>query len=169
MIEIDISIPDPSWEEACSDCEAIVEKAIHAVFDHSPVARKLLADDIVPEISIVLANNDLVQTLNREYRGKDKPTNVLSFAMLDTKNGWKAPDHSGPCALGDLILAFETLREEAAEERKTLSAHFTHLIVHGTLHLLGYDHIQDDAAEAMENLEIQILNGLGIKNPYSCA
>ena len=168
MIEIDISIADPAWEESCPDCESIVEKAIHAVFDHTPAGQKMLADGIMPEISIVLANDDLVRTLNREYRGKDKPTNVLSFALLDTEEGWQAPPHPGPCALGDLILAFETLKKESEEEQKPLADHFIHLVIHGTLHLLGYDHIHDDEAETMESIEIQILNGFGVKNPYSC-
>lgn len=169
MISIDTAISDPAWEESCGDCEAIVEKAIHAVFEHSPVAKALLKKKIAPEISVVLANDDLVHTLNRDYRDKDKPTNILSFAMLDTDDGWQAPDHPGPCALGDLVLAYETVKREAGEENKTFESHLTHLLIHGTLHLLGYDHLEDAAAEEMETIEIQILNVFGIKNPYITA
>ena len=167
MIEVDISIPDPSWESACPDCEEIVGKAINAVIAHSPVAKKLITSGVDPEISVVLANDDLIQTLNREYRDKDKPTNVLSFAMLDGDDGWKMPDYSGPCPLGDLVLAFETVERESAAEGKSFTDHFTHLIIHGMLHLLGYDHVEDKEAEIMESLEIQILKTLSIKNPYS--
>jgi probable rRNA maturation factor len=166
MIEIDVSISDPAWEDSCDDCEAIVTKAIEAVFQHSPVAKKLIAENILPEVSVVLANDDLVHTLNRDYRDKDKTTNILSFAMLDTDDGWQSPKHAGPCALGDLILAYETVKREAEEEKKTFNSHLTHLVIHGTLHLLGYDHIQDDDAEIMETLEIQILSGFNIGNPY---
>ncbi|MBI2234156.1 MAG: rRNA maturation RNase YbeY [Micavibrio aeruginosavorus] len=166
---MDTAISDPAWEESCDDCEAVVEKAIHAVFAHAPVAKGLLKKKVAPEISVVLANDDLVHTLNRDYRDKDKPTNILSFAMLDTDDGWQAPDHPGPCALGDLVLAYETVKREAEVEGKTFESHFTHLLIHGTLHLLGYDHIEDEAAEEMETIEIQILNEFGIKNPYITA
>jgi probable rRNA maturation factor len=166
MIEIDISIPDPSWETACPDCESLVETAVHATLSQSPEAKKMLIAGIEPEISIVLANDDLVHTLNREYRNKDKPTNVLSFAMLDGENGWEAPKQPGPCPLGDLILAYETVDRESRDENKPFPHHLTHLIIHGTLHLLGYDHMNDMDSEEMESLEIQLLKGLNIENPY---
>lgn len=166
MIEIDTSISDPAWEEACQDCEAVIAKAVHAVFAHAPVAKDMIRHGVQPEISVVLANDDLVHTLNRDYRDRDKPTNILSFAMLDGDHGWEAPKREGPCTLGDLVLAFETVQREAKEENKTFESHFLHLVIHGTLHLLGYDHMQDDEAEAMESIEIQILGEFGIGNPY---
>lgn len=169
ILSIDISITDPQWETACPECEALTEKAIYSVFSGSPIARQLILNGVEPEISVVLANDDLVQTLNREYRNKDKPTNVLSFAQLDTPDGWQAPAAPGPCTLGDLILGFETVRTEAEQEKKSLSAHLTHLIIHGMLHLLGYDHMEEGPADAMESLEIQLLKGLGYQNPYSNA
>lgn len=165
-IEIDIAVQDPGWESLSPDCEALIERAIHAVFATCPVALGLLRDDVMPELSVVLANDDLVRMFNRDYRDKDKPTNILSFAQLDEADGWTAPDTRGPCALGDLILARETIVREAAEAEKPLNDHLTHLIIHGTLHLLGYDHMEDEEAEAMESLEIRILKGLGIENPY---
>lgn len=165
-IEIDVSISDPSWESRSPFCQTLVEEAIQAVFTESPVAQKLIADKVEPEISVVLANDDLVQELNRQYRDRDQPTNVLSFAQLDGETGWKAPDHPGPCALGDLILAFGTVDQESKDDHKPFEHHLTHLIIHGMLHLLGYDHIEEEEAERMESLEIQILKDLNITNPY---
>lgn len=108
------------------------------------------------EVSIVLADNAFVQVLNKNYRGKDKPTNVLSFPQDDDLMG----------SLGDIIFAFETVKAEAAEQNKNFNNHLAHLAVHGTLHLLGYDHMDAAEAEEMEALEIKILSGMNIPNPY---
>jgi probable rRNA maturation factor len=166
QITIDTSIQFPDWEESCDDCEALISKGIHAVFKQSPVARNMIESGIEPEISVVLANDDLVHVLNRDYRDKDKPTNILSFAQLDDDDGWHAPDMPGPCVMGDLILAYETIQKESVEHGKPFEDHFLHLVIHGMLHLLGYDHIEEDEAEEMESLEIQILSDFGINNPY---
>ncbi|MAM35326.1 MAG: rRNA maturation RNase YbeY [Micavibrio sp.] len=112
------------------------------------------------ELSIVLANNKFIQNLNSEYRGKDKPTNVLSFPASD-KTGYII---RGP--LGDIILAHETILQESDAEKKGFETHMTHLLLHGLLHLLGYNHIEDDEAHEMERIEIEILQKIGIKNPY---
>ncbi len=105
------------------------------------------------EITVVLADDAFVRGLNRDYRGKDKPTNVLSFPG-DIPH------------LGDIVLARETIEREAKEQGKTFRDHAAHLLVHGTLHLLGYDHMKAKEAEIMEALEIKILNKLAISNPY---
>lgn len=113
----------------------------------------------VAELSIVLTDDAEQRELNRDWRGKDSATNVLSFPQIEP---------FGPVTgiLGDVILARETLEREALDLGKSLSDHFTHLIVHGFLHILGYDHIDEQDALAMEALETQILAGLGIADPY---
>lgn len=159
--EIDVSVQDPAWESAFSDIETIVHDVTMLAIDVGKLPDDIKGRDV--EVSIVLANDDLVQVLNREYRGKDKPTNVLSFASLDADDPLPP---EGPVHLGDLILAYETLEREAQEQNKSLKDHFTHLLVHGTLHLLGYDHIEEDEATMMETTEIRILERLNIQNPY---
>ena len=113
-----------------------------------------------PELTIRLVHNDESQELNSEYRGKDKPTNVLSFPF-------DAPPEVPIELLGDLIICAPVVQAEASEQGKTPQAHWAHMVVHGCLHLLGYDHIKDDEAETMENLERQIMAALGFSDPYS--
>jgi probable rRNA maturation factor len=115
------------------------------------------------EISLLLTDDAQVRQLNRDYRHKDKPTNVLSFPALDDDT--PIPPE-GPVLLGDVIIARETTEREAYEESKSLKNHLSHLVVHGVLHLLGYDHIEDDEAEEMESLERSILGALGVPDPY---
>jgi len=105
----------------------------------------------------------LIQVLNREYRDKDAPTNVLTFASLDSNDPIPV---NAPYPLGDVILAFQTIDREAREQGKFFKDHFLHMVVHGTLHLLGYDHITEDEANIMESLEIRILEKMNIQNPY---
>jgi|TARA_R100001143_G_scaffold37028_2_gene34454 probable rRNA maturation factor len=111
------------------------------------------------ELSIRLVNEAESAELNNDYRGKNYPTNVLSFPF-------ESPVPLEPMLLGDLVLCVNVVEKEAAEQNKVLQDHWAHLVVHGCLHLLGYDHIEDDEAELMESLEIRILDKLEIKNPY---
>ncbi|MEI6558561.1 MAG: rRNA maturation RNase YbeY [Rhodospirillaceae bacterium] len=121
------------------------------------------------ELGITLADDAAVRALNRDYRGQDRPTNVLSFPLvenlLDPDFEPEAP--GTPLLLGDVILAYETVAREAADQGKSLADHAVHLVVHGVLHLLGQDHGTDEAAEAMEGRETVILCKLGIADPYS--
>ncbi len=110
-------------------------------------------------VSVHLTDDKSSQTLNREYRGADKPTNVLSFPS-------ELPPLDGILTLGDLVLCPSVVNREAAQQGKEPEHHWAHMLVHGTLHLLGYDHIDDDTAERMESLEIQLLSAAGIPDPY---
>jgi probable rRNA maturation factor len=113
----------------------------------------------------VLGDDVMVRDLNRQFRDRDEATNVLSFATLDDDSA-PTPD-DGPVLLGDVIVAYETTAAEAAADGKTIAAHLSHLVVHGVLHLLGQDHIEDGEAEEMEALERRILAELGIPDPYA--
>lgn len=112
------------------------------------------------ELTIRIVDEDESQRLNRDYRGKDKPTNVLSF-------GFELPDEVDEALLGDLIICAQVVTREASEQDKTQEAHWAHMIVHGILHLLGYDHENDADAEVMESKEIAILARLDFPNPYT--
>lgn len=142
------------WPE---EAEAVVRRAAHAVLAGFDDAEGF------GEISVALMDDAAIRVLNRDYRDKDAATNVLSFP-LEAEDGAMPPGERSP--LGDIAIALETVTREAAEEDKTLAAHLTHMVVHGTLHLLGYDHEEDDEAEEMEALEREFLAGLGIADPY---
>ncbi|MDE1237949.1 rRNA maturation RNase YbeY [Vibrio aestuarianus] len=111
------------------------------------------------EVTIRVVDVQESQQLNREYRGKDKPTNVLSFPF-------EAPPGMEIDLLGDLVICRQVVAQEAQEQNKPLMAHWAHMVVHGSLHLLGYDHIEDDEAEEMESLETEIMLDMGFEDPY---
>lgn len=160
-VEIDVSVSEPEWNASFLDVEEISHKAMTLALQNAILPKEIRGREL--EASVVLANDDLIQILNREYRGMDKPTNVLSFATLDSDD--PLPEE-GPYPLGDIILSYQTIDREAAEQGKFFKDHFIHMIVHGTLHLLGYDHQTDDEATIMETLEIRILEKMNIQNPY---
>ncbi|MFC3116982.1 rRNA maturation RNase YbeY [Cellvibrio fontiphilus] len=111
------------------------------------------------EVSLYIVDEAEGEELNSQYRGKDYPTNVLSFPA-------DIPEEVGVPLLGDLVVCAPVVEREAQEQGKTLAAHWAHMLVHGTLHLLGFDHIDDDEADAMEQLETEIITGLGYQAPY---
>ncbi|AXP41643.1 rRNA maturation RNase YbeY [Haemophilus influenzae] len=111
------------------------------------------------EMTVRIVDEAESHELNLTYRGKDRPTNVLSFPF-------ECPDEVELPLLGDLVICRQVVEREAAEQEKPLMAHWAHMVVHGSLHLLGYDHIEDDEAEEMESLETQIMQGLGFADPY---
>jgi len=140
------------------DAEAVIRRAI------ATAAEMADADTGEAELAVMLTDDAGIRTLNNNWRGIDKPTNVLSFPALPP-TGPAGPDDP-PRMLGDIAIAFETTRAEADDEQKPFDHHLGHLAVHGFLHLIGYDHEEDDDAEAMEALETEILAQLGIPDPY---
>lgn len=155
---ISIVLEDGNWSGFASP-ETAIQEAAAALIHHLACRLARPADAM-----IVLGSDALVQDLNRRYRGKDTPTNVLSFPFQ--KPPGAAADEG---CLGDVVLAAETILREAEELGITPVAHLQHLVVHGLLHLLGYDHTTDAQAAEMEGLETQILAGLGIADPYAAA
>jgi probable rRNA maturation factor len=141
------------------DAEAVIHRAINAAAEIAD------ADVGEAELAVMLTDDSGLQTLNRNWRGIDKPTNVLSFPALQP-TGSGTPDDA-PRMLGDIAIAYQTTRKEADDEQKPFDHHLSHLAVHGFLHLIGYDHENDDDAEAMESLEQEILAQLGIPDPYA--
>ncbi|MGL4323653.1 MAG: rRNA maturation RNase YbeY [Beijerinckiaceae bacterium] len=154
---IDVMIEDEGWS-AIADVENLVIRAGEKALGHSGVAVRADA-----EIAVLLADDATIQKLNVQWRGQDKPTNVLSFPAVEAALIAQSP------ALGDIIIARETTLREARGESKTPASHLTHLVVHGVLHLLGYDHGNEEEAERMEALERQILGQLGVADPYADA
>jgi probable rRNA maturation factor len=152
--QVDVLVEDPRWE-ALGDLEALAAGAVEAALG---VARDAPAGPL--ELSLMLADDAALQALNRDWRGKDRPTNVLSFPAPPQE------ETPGPRHLGDIAMAYETLAREAEQDGKSLTDHALHLIVHGTLHLVGYDHEEEAEAETMEGLEIEALARLGVGNPY---
>ncbi|WP_324076123.1 MAG: rRNA maturation RNase YbeY [Erythrobacter sp.] len=157
-MQLDIDIED--WPQG--DWEALAERAAAAAGEGEPcLAHPRLV------VSLLFTSDAEVHTLNREWRQRDKPTNVLSFPMLEREELESLGADGPPEMLGDIALAYATCAREAAEKGVTLEAHATHLIVHGLLHLAGHDHVLSDAqAEQMEALETAILAKLGIADPY---
>lgn len=162
VLEIDV---DPVWGQD-TDWEALANRAAEAA---AQVAPELAHDNLI--VSLVMADDDEVHALNKQWRAKDKPTNVLSFPMLSREEVLHAAaDEGAPGMLGDLILAHGVCTREAAEKGISTEVHATHLIVHGMLHLAGYDHETGEAdATAMEALETKALALLGLPDPYCSA
>jgi probable rRNA maturation factor len=144
------------------DAEAVIQRAIAAAAE---IAKGGLADFGEAELAVMLTDDAGIRTLNNNWRGIDKPTNVLSFPALPP-TGAGGPDDA-PRMLGDIAIAYETTRKEADDEQKPFDHHLSHLAVHGFLHLIGYDHEKDHDAEKMESLEQEILAQLGIPDPYA--
>ena len=151
----------PAWRDTLPEAEALACGAARAALAAVPVDRRPPAG---AELSLVLADDTVLRRLNRDYRGQDKPTNVLSFA---NQAAIGSPARLDSDLLGDVVLARETLCREAAEQGKDPAHHLCHLVVHGVLHLLGYDHEIDSETAKMEDLEVDILAGLGIADPYA--
>jgi probable rRNA maturation factor len=145
-MQIDVEVEDPAWTSALADAADVAREAAGAALAGRAGA-----------VVVLLANDEAVRDLNARFRGKDRPTNVLSFPAPANPE-----DH-----LGDIALAYGVCAMEAAAQGKSLADHLRHLVVHGVLHVLGYDHDEDERAESMEALERRLLAGLGVSDPYA--
>ena len=152
---VTIDVEDEAWSQL-PGLEQLARSAVSAALTG------LNLGESNTETALLFTDDNSIASINAEWRGKPSPTNVLSFP---TPEDMPVPDGE-PRPLGDIVLAFGTVAREAEEQGKTLQGHAVHLIVHGVLHLAGLDHEDDKQAEDMERLEIEILKGLGISNPY---
>lgn len=166
MIRVELTAEE-AWSSSI-DWGGIAQLAVEEAVLHTPFG------DLGPclaeiEVSVRLTSDDEVQTLNRQYRGKDAATNVLSFPMVqrDLLDTVSQNSDDGEVLLGDIVVAHGVCVRESAERGVVLEQHVTHLIVHGTLHLLGYDHLTDQEGDAMEEIERAALAALGIADPYA--
>ncbi|MBP9752332.1 MAG: rRNA maturation RNase YbeY [Proteobacteria bacterium] len=159
--EVIVQIDDPSWLQWKQEDEwsSFFEEISNSVFSHFQIECPL-------EISVLLTKDDYIKKLNAQYLEKDKPTNVLSFPQISYIELQNISDFGVPILLGDIVMSFETIRKESEEQKKLLMNHIIHLYLHSLLHLLGYDHIEDEDAQKMESLERHFLQNLGISNPY---
>jgi probable rRNA maturation factor len=158
-----VAIEADGWMQALIDPATLAARAAEATL------RAACPDLAAADVSVLLADDAVLRALNQEWRDRDQPTNVLSFPATATRPG-ETPlaEFAGvPLLLGDIALGFETCAAEAERDGRTLSDHVAHLVVHGVLHLLGYDHEDDADAATMEGFEIRILAGMGIGNPYA--
>jgi len=162
-MNLEISIEDSRWQ----GLDPLAARSIQAVLDHCGLDADLC------EVSLLACDDARIAELNAEFREKPAPTNVLSWPAEDLaadEAGQVPPlpaaDFTGEIALGDIAISFDTCAREATEAGKSMDDHVTHLIVHGMLHLLGYDHIRDPDATLMEGVEAKILGKLGIDDPY---
>ena len=152
---VDIEVEDERWLDALPDAHAVIARAIAAALTAAKVRDQA-------DVVVLLCDDAEMRELNKEYRHKDKATNVLSFPAPKSMRVKGVLEH-----LGDIALGYETCLREAEEQGKSLKNHVLHLSVHGALHLLGYDHQDDAEAEAMEAFERTILAGLGVADPYA--
>ncbi|MGH6960160.1 MAG: rRNA maturation RNase YbeY [Dongiaceae bacterium] len=163
-VDIAVRVLNPAWRTEIASVVALARRTARAALSTAlPAGAGRSGGGAATELTVVLGDDTLLRRLNRDFRGIDKPTNVLSFNCSHERS------RAAACVLGDVILAHETVAAEAAAQGKTMANHASHLIVHGVLHLLGHDHERPDDAAAMEAIEIGILADLGIADPYVSA
>lgn len=166
--ELNLSINEPLWQKALPDLDVLSGEVFSQVLDYVSTHEEIdfLTLNKPINVNLCLSNDAEVHALNKEFRGKDKPTNVLSFANIDDDSFDELCQSEQEIELGNIIIALETMEREAKEQEISLHDHYCHLLAHGFLHLLGYDHIEEDEARHMESFEIAILQRLNINNPY---
>ncbi len=163
-MNLEMTVEDARWR----DLEPLARNAVRATLEHCGLDPELC------EVSLLACDDARISELNAEFRGKPSPTNVLSWPAEDLAPAGAGnippvpqPDFTGEIALGDIAISYDTCAREAENEGKSVNDHVTHLIVHGVLHLLGYDHIRDPDATLMERVEVEILGKMGIDDPYN--
>lgn len=161
QLDIQIAVEADGWPEEV-ELETVSSHVLEAAANFLKAEEKQPFPAMPPEVSLVFSDDAQVRAINAEWRGQDKPTNVLSFPAFPLVPGGKP----GPM-LGDIIIARETVEREAADLDKSFNDHLTHLMVHGFLHLFGYDHMDSEEAERMESIETRILASLGLSDPYA--
>ena len=164
--EVFLDVEDERWKKAIDHLEELVEQVKKSVIDVVYDDVDFLKKDKNFSINLALSNDVEVHRLNKEFRGVDKPTNVLSFANVDDAFFEQMLNQETDIELGDVIVAFETMKQQAQEIDVSFQDHFCHLWVHGMLHVLGYDHIKENERAEMEAKETEILAKLNIENPY---
>ena len=164
--DIFLNVEDSNWTAAIPDIVAVAQTVKEAVLQEVKDSLDYL--DLSKEfaVNLCLSDDNSVHKLNLEFRGFDKPTNVLSFANIDSDDFDDMLEYDDVVEMGDIIIAFETMQREAKEQDVSFKDHFCHLWAHGLLHILGYDHIEEEDRIEMEQIEVSVLSKLGIKNPY---
>lgn len=161
QLDIQIAVEADGWPEEAK-LEAVSGHVLEAAAAFLRAEEKQPFPATPPEVSLVFSDDAQVRAINAEWRGQDKPTNVLSFPAFPLAPGGKPGS-----MLGDIVIARETVEREAADLDKSFDDHLTHLMVHGFLHLFGYDHMNSEEAERMESIETRILASLGLSDPYA--
>jgi probable rRNA maturation factor len=157
-IRIALEIEDQRWTETLPDVGRLIETAVSAALAEVDSGERTI------EVGVRLVDDGTIRGLNRDWRGKDKPTNVLSFPLGDPA---PVADADFPWLIGDIVMSYDTMNAEAERDGKAMAHHVAHLAVHAALHLIGHDHENEAEAEAMETMEVALLADLGIPDPYA--
>ena len=162
--KLNITGADAKWKKQLPDINALSQKLFDDIIEY--LNPGFLENKKKVSANLELSCDDSVQKLNSEFRSIDKPTNVLSFATMDDEEFWDYIEEIDEVELGDIIVALETMQKQAEEQEISFQNHYCHIFTHAILHLLGYDHIDDEDREEMEALEIELLKHFDIANPY---
>ena len=168
-VVVDIASSSPIWHKVADLLEEPLDFCVHRIAELALNTDGFIIGTNQVNISLLLTDDDELQRLNRDFRNQDKPTNSLSFPsyQMDSSEYQKLFfGHENLLFLGDIAISYHRILDESLAQKKSFKAHFSHILVHSILHLIGYDHIQDDDAEKMEKIEIIILSLMGFKNPY---
>ena len=168
-IDLNIELIDSKWEHIGGNLYEYSAEILQAVIDEIKTLDnfEFLQKEKPVTINLCLSNDEDIRSLNKEFRDMDNATNVLSFANIDDENFSRDMDIFEEIELGDIVISYETLQKEAGMKNIPFINHYSHLLIHGILHLFGFDHIEDDEADYMEDIETKVLKNLNIDNPYT--